>query len=283
MLLLDNFTHSDLHPGNIMIKFFRPTTRSVLKYMYNSVFKKGEHSDPLEDARNSVSNSIISRLRKLAALPPSTNGSPEPWIEALKQLDERGYQPELIFLDAGLVNTLSETNRKNFIDLFKAIASFDGYEAGRLMIERCKTPELVIDGETFCLKIQHLLLSVKSQTFSLSKIKVSDVLTNVLQNVRKHHVKMEADFVNTILSILLLEGIGRQLDPGLDLLKSSIPILRQLGRHMGTKGAIEEGVREGSLTVMLKIWIWMEARELVSMAVGEIDDLVRADMLTPNV
>ena len=48
-------------------------------------------------------------------------------------------------------------------------------------------------------------------------------------------MKMEGDFVNTVISILLLEGIGRQLDPGLDLFASALPILRQLGGQMATR------------------------------------------------
>jgi aarF domain-containing kinase len=97
------------------------------------------------------------------------------------------------------------------------------------MVERCRTPELVDDEETFAVKIQHLASKVKAQTFSLSNIKVADVLLNVLTAVREHHVKMEADFINTILSILILEGIGRQLNPELDLFQSALPILRSLG------------------------------------------------------
>lgn len=63
---------------------------------------------------------------------------------------------------------------------------------------------------------------------------------------------MEGDFVNTVLSILLLEGIGRQLDPDLDLFKSALPILRQLGRQMGTREAIEH-VKGRDLGAMLKV------------------------------
>lgn len=62
---------------------------------------------------------------------------------------------------------------------------------------RCRSPELVVDPETFALKMQKIVLDVKGQTFSLGKIRISDVLSSVLQNVRAHHVKMEADFVNT--------------------------------------------------------------------------------------
>ena len=45
-------------------------------------------------------------------------------------------------------------------------------------------------------------------------------------------MKMEGDFINTVISILLLEGIGRQLNPNLDLFASALPILRKLGGQM---------------------------------------------------
>jgi len=103
------------------------------------------------------------------------------------------------------------------------------------MIARSRSPDLAIDPETFALKMQHLVLGVKRRTFSLGQIKISDLLSEVLRSVRVHHVKMEGDFVNTVISILLLEGIGRQLDPGLDLFASALPILRQLGGQMATR------------------------------------------------
>jgi len=51
-------------------------------------------------------------------------------------------------------------------------------------------------------------LNVKRKTFFLGQIKIFNILTELLQAVRQHHVKMEADFVNTVISISLLEGIG---------------------------------------------------------------------------
>ena len=111
---------------------------------------------------------------------------------------------------------------------------------------------MIIDGEIFALKIQHLALSVKSKTFSLGQIKIADVLTEVLRAVQTHHVKMEGDFINTIVSILLLEGIGRQLDPNMDLFKSALPILRKLGRQMSADDVRQNA---GSIGAMLKVRI----------------------------
>ena len=144
------------------------------------------------------------------------------------------------------------------------------------MIERCRTPELAVNKEMFALKMQHIVLGVKSKTFSLAKIKISDVLTQVLVDVRDHHVRMEGDFINTVLAVLLLEGIGRHLDPNIDLFKSSLPILRQLGSQIATKNAMNE-IPKGNLGAMLKIWVWIEARELASSAIVNIDEMVRYD------
>jgi predicted unusual protein kinase regulating ubiquinone biosynthesis (AarF/ABC1/UbiB family) len=119
------------------------------------------------------------------------------------------------------------------------------------MVERCRTPELVIEPETFALKIQHIVLSVKSTTFTLKAIRISDILTEVLKSVQQSHVKMEGDFINTVLSILLLEGIGRQLDPELDLFKSALPILRQVGGRLGTKDIT--GMPGHDLGAMIKV------------------------------
>ncbi|CAG8467290.1 8907_t:CDS:2 [Diversispora eburnea] len=188
------------------------------------------------------------------------------WSEELLKMYNEGYQPKVIFIDTGLVTKLNLENRRNFLDLFRAVAEFDGYRAGKLMIERCKTPDLVIDGEIFSLKMQHLVLKVKTLTLQLGKIRISDILTTVLTMVRNHHVKLEGDFINVIISILLLEGIGRQLDPQMDLLSSALPILRKLGTKEGGKG-LRKGIKDPDGGVWwLKFWFWLEAREWVDNA-----------------
>lgn len=206
MLLIDNFIHADLHPGNIMVRFYKPQAVNV-RENFSAVVGR-----PKGDPQHSpdVTNEVLERLR------PHRNEK-SAWVDTLAQIDKEGYRPQLIFIDTGLVTELNEANRKNFLDLFKAIAEFDGYKAGHLMVERCRQPSAVIDKEVFALRMQHLVLGVKSRTFALGNIKIGDILNEVLSMVRGHHVRLEGDFVNVVLSILLLEGIGRSLDPNLDL------------------------------------------------------------------
>ncbi|KAK0552516.1 hypothetical protein OC845_001660 [Tilletia horrida] len=280
MLLIDNFTHADLHPGNIMIKFYRPTTKSLLRDLLNRVLARfdsdyargGSKAVPTADEMSEVE--VTRRLRPL-------RHDQDAWLDELDRLDALGYQPELVLIDAGLTVELTPTNRRNFLDLFGAVAQFDGARAGQLMVERCRMPELVIDEEAFALKMQDLVLSVKSKTFSLGKIRIGDVLSQVLSNVRDHHVKMEPDFVNTVISILLLEGIGRQLDPNMDLFKSALPILRSLGRQMSHGDGASGLPRPHSLKEigpMLKVWLYLEARSaLTGFDPATVDAFVRYD------
>jgi aarF domain-containing kinase len=266
MLLIDNFVHSDLHPGNIMVRFYKSKTidlRELIQILWS------RPNSPAPETRqrlfdDQVTEEAITRLR-----PYKNDG--EGWNEQLAKLDKEGFRPQLIFIDTGLVTELNETNRKNFLDLFRAIAAFDGYRAGQLMIERCRQPTAVINPEIFALKMQHLVLGIKAKTFALGQIGFGDILHEVLTMVRNHHVRLEGDFVNVVISTLLLEGIGRQLDPDMDLFKSAIPILREVGAQRA-RDAIARG-ETGDLKASgawLKVWVGLETRNLISASVQEV-------------
>ncbi|PWY64740.1 ubiquinone biosynthesis protein [Aspergillus heteromorphus CBS 117.55] len=253
MLLIDNFVHADLHPGNIMVRFYRPSELGL------SLGNKSRASDAPTAAEVDVMESVLARLH------PHVNNRRD-WQKTLDGLNADGYRPQLIFIDTGLVTQLNELNRLNFIDLFRAIAEFDGFRAGELMVERCRQPEAVIDPYYFALGMEHLVLSVKSRTFALGNVKIGDVLSEVLTLVRKHHVRLEGDFVNVVISCLLLEGIGRNLDPNLDLFKSSLPILRKLGSNTTSL----KSVRSGDLS-MLRVWVGLEARGLLQSSIESVE------------
>jgi len=248
MLLLDNFVHADLHPGNIMVRFYEADRPSL--------HLRRAHDAPSPE-RGEVTEQVLARLR------PHRHNK-DRWEAELAQLDREGFRPQLVFLDTGLVTELNETNRRNFLDLFRAVAEFDGYKAGHLMCERCRQPEAVLDEEIFALKMQHLVLGVKSRTLALGNVKIGDILQQVLSMVRQHHVRLEGDFVNVVISILLLEGIGRTMDPELDLLSSSLPILRQLGTHTG-----KDMVKQGDFSMML-VWLGLETRKFMQASAQDV-------------
>lgn len=250
MLLIDNFIHADLHPGNIMVRFYQSEKP-------NLPFSKHKDEDP--QSQPDVTEQVLARLQ-----PYRHRKDPQAWQAELSKIDKEGFRPQLIFIDTGLVTELNATNRRNFLDLFKAVAEFDGYKAGHLMCQRCRQPDAVIDEEIYSLKMQHLVLGVKGRTLALGNMKIGDILNEVLSMVRTHHVRMEGDFVNVVISILLLEGIGRSLNPDIDLLSSALPILRELGAQSG--GGM---LRQGDFS-MLKVWAGLEARKFLQASIEDV-------------
>ena len=93
-------------------------------------------------------------------------------------------------------------------------------------------------------------------------------------------MRMEGDFVNVVISILLLEGIGRSLDPNLDLFKSALPILRQLGSS--DPSAVLRNLKAGDFS-LLRIWVGLEARRFFQASAESVEMCVKYDQLSPNI
>ncbi|KAL6890709.1 ABC1 family domain-containing protein [Trichoderma evansii] len=269
MLLLDNFVHADLHPGNIMVRFYQSAKPDLRLRRSPKTPKTPPASD---NDQLDVTEQVLERLRPYRHLKDRSA-----WEAELAKIDAEGYRPQLVFIDTGLVTELNAPNRDNFLALFRAVAEFDGYKAGHLMCERCRQPEAVIDKKVFALKMQHLVLSVKSRTLALGNVKIGDILQEVLSMVRNHHVRLEGDFVNVVISILLLEGIGRSLNPNVDLLSSSLPILRQLSAQSGAEMA-----KHGDFS-MIMLWMGLETRKFLQASVDDVERCVKYDLLSPNV
>lgn len=194
MLILDNFIHSDLHPGNIFVRFYNNSNPQQLPEDDQAVLKD----------MSLITNDLLEK-------------SHDDCLQVFSRLYEKGYKPEVCYLDTGLVTELNDRDRINFLELFGALTMFDGYKAGELMVERSRSPETVTDKDIFALKVQRIVDTVKQRTFTLGNVSIGDLLDQVLSMVRQHHVKLEPDFVNVIVAIFLLEGIGRLLNPDLDI------------------------------------------------------------------
>lgn len=97
----------------------------------------------------------------------------------------------------------------------------DGSRVGHLFLERsfnqCKSPD------QFVTEMESIVLEARSQQLSLNRLDVSKLLTKVFNTLLVHEVKLESNFASVILAILVLEGLGRTLDPDLDLIIKATP------------------------------------------------------------
>ncbi|KXS22091.1 ABC1-domain-containing protein [Gonapodya prolifera JEL478] len=244
MLAVDNFVHVDMHPGNMLVTFRPPSimNESLLARALHAIedLLPGSPTKTVTTPESSKSSEITDGHDRLLIADPSE------WPEIVGDMCRDGYRPHLVLLDCGLVSKLSAKDLRNFLDLFTAVVSGRGEEAGRLMVERSRNPDSCIDRVGFSRAIATILADARERTLALKDIGVGDILTRVFQVVRKYRVQFEGEFVNTVVSIVLVEGIGRRLDPDLDLLAFAAKYLgkiedtiREAGGELATKDKVD--------------------------------------------
>ncbi len=140
----------------------------------------------------------------------------------------------IVFLDAGIVTELKKQDQQNLKDLFKAVITNDGKEAGRLMISRAKYERCSqVEGgiETFSKGIEDIVSEFhdrRKQGLTLGVVRIGTLLSRVLDLCRVHGVEIDPAMSNIVMSTLVLEGLGRTLDANLNLIDIALPFI--LGR-----------------------------------------------------
>lgn len=118
---------------------------------------------------------------------------------------------------------LHSEDRRNLVDLFKAVITNDGKAVGKLMIERSRAKDHIIDGDAFAEEMGKIVNDVHRNGLTLGRLGVSALLQKVLILCYKHQVKLESRFASVVVAMGIVEGLGRQLDPDIDILKRAAP------------------------------------------------------------
>jgi aarF domain-containing kinase len=140
----------------------------------------------------------------------------------------------IVFVDAGIAMSLNPNDQQNLLDLFKAVVLNDGYNAGALMVERARYERCSsIPGgkHAFASGIAEIVSEFhdrSKQGLTLGAVRVGSLLGRVLDLCRRYGVEIDPSMASVIVSMLVLEGLGRSLDPDLNLMKAAMPFI--LGR-----------------------------------------------------
>jgi len=160
---------------------------------------------------------------------------------------------KLAVLDLGLVGELDEPHRKGFSRLFAAWAQRDGDGMARIIHELSLTTEANRvgaptlppvppgsggraasaeptapvpdrDAERFE-RLRAAIIEFVGRYWGqrLGDVQVGRVLLDLLAIMRRHRVRVNASFTIVNIAIAVTEGIGKQLDPELDLMHEALP------------------------------------------------------------
>ena len=197
MVFLDNFVHCDLHAGNVLIQ-----TSTI-------------------DRRQSSSSNLWFSFLGNNGLNHSTNTNPE-------------TKRKIVFLHAGIAMSLNPNDRRNLHDLFRAVILNAGNEAGRLMVERAQYERCsAMPGgvDAFAAGIEDLVSEFhvrRKEGLTLGAVRIGSLLSRVLDLCRVYGVEIDPNMSGIVISTLVLEGLGRSLEPELNLIDFAVPFV--LGR-----------------------------------------------------
>uniref|UniRef100_A0A8C5ZH17 AarF domain containing kinase 2 n=1 Tax=Marmota marmota marmota TaxID=9994 RepID=A0A8C5ZH17_MARMA len=130
----------------------------------------------------------------------------------------------LVLLDAGIVAELQAADLRNFRAVFLAVAMGQGHKVAELILHHARASECR-DVEGFKAEMAALVTQARKNTITLEKLHVSSLLSSVFKLLMAHKVKLESNFASIVFAIMVLEGLGRSLDPKLDILEAAKPFL----------------------------------------------------------
>ena len=154
-----------------------------------------------------------------------------------------------IALDFGIIGTLTEFDKDYLAQNFLAFFRRDYQRVAELHIE-CGwvPPETRID------ELEAAIRAVCEPLFDrpLKDISLGQVLLRLFQTSRRFNVEIQPQLVLLQKTLLNVEGLGRDLDPDLDLWSTAKPFLeRWMDEQIGWRGFVEQLKKEAPRYVQL--------------------------------
>ena len=139
-------------------------------------------------------------------------------------VNEKANGVSVVILDAGLTKELAREDFDNLVGLFRLVVSGNGSGVASILLERSKVQDCR-DEEKFREEMDEFVSYVHANTLSLRQFQVSYILRQLFSMAIRHRVKIESNFATIMLAIMIAEGVGRALDPDIDILKCAVPYL----------------------------------------------------------
>ena len=147
-----------------------------------------------------------------------------------------------VALDFGIVGTLADDDKRYLAQNFLAFFQQDYKRVAEVHVESGWVP-----ADTRVDEFESAIRAVCEPIFDkpLKDISLGRILLRLFQTARRFNVEVQPQLVLLQKTLLNIEGLGRDLDPELDLWKTAKPFLeRWMSRQVGWRGLLDNIKRE---------------------------------------
>ncbi len=149
--------------------------------------------------------------------------------------------PKYLAVDFGIMGTLSPSDQRYLAGNFVAFFNRDYRRVAELHLESGWVP-----GDTRVDEFESAIRTVCEPIFQkpLNEISFGNLLLRLFQTARRFNMEVQPQLVLLQKTLLNIEGLGRQLDPELDLWQTAKPFLdRWMSEQIGMRGLLK-GVKK---------------------------------------
>jgi ubiquinone biosynthesis protein len=133
---------------------------------------------------------------------------------------ERG----IVLIDLGMVAEIPAELQRPWAETFLAMAMQNATELARLFYGHAP---VVFTADYAAYERDVETHFAKLYGKKLGEVEVSEAVGGIMNILRKHHVQVEPVFTVVHVALLVAEGLGKQLDPTLDVVQQAVPYLQR--------------------------------------------------------
>lgn len=150
------------------------------------------------------------------------------------------------FIDCGMTGQLDARTRNQIADLVQGVVKADTELVMKAAVALGDVDIEAIDERSLRNDIQEIV--GRFQNVPLERLNLGEVLNLFFDTLRKHHVRCPADLVYLIKALTTIEGVGRQVDPGFDMVSYARPYLEELVKSRYSPSTIAERMKQSLLS-----------------------------------
>lgn len=133
----------------------------------------------------------------------------------------------IAFIDFGMVGRLSERRREELLHLLLGLVERHPQTVADVLLDWA--------GDDHSINLSQLESEIEAfvdqyHGVPLAQLSLGDMLVDVTNILREHHLGLPSDMALLIKAFITLEGMGRSLDPDFHMTAEALPMLRQVIR-----------------------------------------------------